>query len=180
MQKIYTQLSVSYRNRGLDRSELSDMTCSLSLHSHVPERSSPSRVGFAAQSRRALDRSGPFQRCSRQKGKGANAKGTFTGPCFCLPLVGAEGCSTQDHRSTLRSCQVCWRITEMAQRSIRRFLNLISEEALLRPYSKWGRERGGIHHGQESLTPLKAEYTSADQLVFLADIRLKPFLWACP
>jgi hypothetical protein len=34
----------------------------------------------------------------------------------------------------MRSCQVCWRITEMAQRSIRRFLNLISEEALLRPY----------------------------------------------
>ena len=26
------------------------------------------------------------------------------------------------------SCQVCWRITEMAQRSNRRFLNLISEE----------------------------------------------------
>jgi hypothetical protein len=34
----------------------------LSLLPHVPERSSPSRVRFAAQNPRALDRSGPFRR----------------------------------------------------------------------------------------------------------------------
>jgi hypothetical protein len=107
-----------------------DMTCSLSLHAHVPERSSPSRVRFAAQNRRALDCCGPFRRFSRQKGKGANAKRIFTALWSCLPLVGAEGWSIQNHRRTKRSCQVCWRITEMAQRSIRRFLNLMSEEAL--------------------------------------------------
>jgi len=38
------------------------LMCSLSLHAYVPERSSPSRVRFAAQNRRALDGSGPFRR----------------------------------------------------------------------------------------------------------------------
>ena len=33
----------------------------LFLLSHLPERSSPSRVRFAAQKQRALDRSGPFR-----------------------------------------------------------------------------------------------------------------------
>jgi hypothetical protein len=44
-----------------------NMTCSLSLHAHVPERSSPSRVRFAAQNRRALDRSGPFRRFTERR-----------------------------------------------------------------------------------------------------------------
>jgi hypothetical protein len=46
----------------------------LSLLPHVPERSSPSRVRFAAQNRRALDGSGPFRRLTNEKGKRANAK----------------------------------------------------------------------------------------------------------
>jgi hypothetical protein len=46
----------------------------LSLHRHLPERSSPSRVRSAAQNRRALDRSGPFRKLSLDQGKGANAK----------------------------------------------------------------------------------------------------------
>jgi hypothetical protein len=46
----------------------------LSLHRYVPERSSPSRDRFAAQNRRALDRSGPFRKLILDKGKGANAK----------------------------------------------------------------------------------------------------------
>ena len=46
----------------------------LSLHRYLPERSSPSRVRFAAQKRRALDGSGPFRRFILEKGKGANAK----------------------------------------------------------------------------------------------------------
>jgi hypothetical protein len=54
------------------------MPCSpaspLSLHRHLPERSSPSRVRFAAQKQRALDRSGPFRKLISDKGKGANAK----------------------------------------------------------------------------------------------------------
>jgi hypothetical protein len=46
----------------------------LSLHRHLPERSSPSRVRSAAPNPRALDRSGPFRKLSSEKGKGANAK----------------------------------------------------------------------------------------------------------
>jgi len=46
----------------------------LSLQIHLPERSSPSRVRFAAQNRRALDRSGPFWTTHLEKGKGATAK----------------------------------------------------------------------------------------------------------
>ena len=37
-----------------------DVPSPLSLQSHLPERSSPSRVRFATQNRRALDSSGPF------------------------------------------------------------------------------------------------------------------------
>jgi len=64
----------------------------LSLHRHLPERSSPSRVRSAAQNRRALDRSGPFRKLSLDKGKGANAKSKplpFTADCR-LPLVGPQ------------------------------------------------------------------------------------------
>jgi hypothetical protein len=62
----------------------------LSLLPHVPERSSPSRVRFAAQKRRALDGSGPFRRFPNEKGKRANAK-TFQSAAPCgLPLVGPE------------------------------------------------------------------------------------------
>jgi hypothetical protein len=46
----------------------------LSLHLHLSERSSPSRVRSAAQNRRALDRSGPFRTAHLEKGKGATAK----------------------------------------------------------------------------------------------------------
>jgi hypothetical protein len=47
------------------------MASPLSLHRHIPERSSPSRVRFAAQTQRALDRSGPFRKLISDKGKGA-------------------------------------------------------------------------------------------------------------
>src|SRR5665213_3405665 len=60
------------------------------------------------------------------------------------------------------SCQVCWRIIEMAQRSNRRFLNLISEE-VLQAVTLIRKRAGGIHHGQESPTPPKAEYIGADR-----------------
>ena len=63
------------------------------------------------------------------------------------------------------SCQVCWRITEMAQRSNRRFLNLISEEVLPDRRQLNRKRAGGIHHGQESWTPPKAEYIGADHTV---------------
>jgi len=56
----------------------------LSLHRHLPERSSPSRVRFAALNRRALDRSGPFQKLTLDKGKGATAKSkTFSFAAKC-------------------------------------------------------------------------------------------------
>ena len=61
----------------------------LSLLRHLPERSSPSRVRFAAQNRRALDRSGPFRKLILDKGKGANAKTVFAAR-YRLPLVGLE------------------------------------------------------------------------------------------
>src|SRR6202142_3827308 len=106
------------------------MNSSLFFHTHVPERSSPSRVRFAAQKRRALDRSGPFRRFHLEKGKGANANSTFTRSLLrTLPIV-VRGWSTKHHRRTTCSCQVCWRATEMAQRWIRRFLNLMSVEVL--------------------------------------------------
>ena len=64
----------------------------LSLQLHLPERSSPSRVRFAAQKARALDGSGPFRNAHLDKGKGANAK-TKTRLLAAdagLPLVGPE------------------------------------------------------------------------------------------
>src|ERR1017187_9670312 len=42
--------------------------------------------------------------------------------------------------------------------------NLISEKVLTRPSTLYGRGRADIHHGPESVTPLKAEYIGADQL----------------
>jgi hypothetical protein len=47
----------------------------LSLLPHLPERSSPSRVRFAAPKPRALDRSGPFRKRILIEGKGGNCKG---------------------------------------------------------------------------------------------------------
>jgi hypothetical protein len=52
----------------------------------------------------------------------------------------------------------------MAQRSNRRFLNLISVE-VFQAVTLIRKRAGGIHHGQESLTPPKAEYIGADQTV---------------
>src|ERR1700736_3584367 len=61
----------------------------LSLLLHLAERSSPSRVRFAAQTPRAIDRSGPFRRVLWEKRKAAKAN-----PPSCsfprLPLVGPE------------------------------------------------------------------------------------------
>jgi hypothetical protein len=61
----------------------------LSLRYHLPERSSPSRVRYAAQNQRALDRSGPFRKLSSKKGKGgtANAK-PFSACSRLLPPAG--------------------------------------------------------------------------------------------
>jgi hypothetical protein len=53
---------------------------------------------------------------------------------------------------------------EMAQRSNRRFLNLISVE-VFKAVTLMRKRAGGIHHGQESLTPPKAEYFGADLIV---------------
>ena len=62
----------------------------LSLPSHVPERSSPSRVRSAAHKPRALDGSGPFRRSANEKGKRANAKPSpFAARCG-LPMVGPD------------------------------------------------------------------------------------------
>lgn len=64
----------------------------LSLHRHLPERSSPSRVRFAAQNRRALDRSGPFRKLVLDKGKGANANSKPVPVRGCMqPLVSRPG-----------------------------------------------------------------------------------------
>jgi len=69
--------------------------------SHIPERSSPSRVrcgksfqprkrfSSAAQAR-ALDRSGPFRRSPSHKGKRANANPSQFAALCGLPLVGPE------------------------------------------------------------------------------------------
>jgi hypothetical protein len=46
----------------------------LSLLPYVPQRSSLSRVRFAAHQPRALDSSGPLPRLTHEKGKRANAK----------------------------------------------------------------------------------------------------------
>lgn len=60
----------------------------LSLPPHVPERSSPSRVRFAAQKPRALDRSGPFRRFTEIRESG-QLQSSFAASCG-LPLVGPE------------------------------------------------------------------------------------------
>src|ERR1700692_724357 len=58
------------------------------------------------------------------------------------------------------SCPGLLADTEMAQRSNRRFLNLISVE-VFQAVTLIRKRAGGIHHGQESLTPPKAEYIGA-------------------
>jgi hypothetical protein len=60
-------------------------TSPLSLHYHLSERSSPSRVRCAAQNPRALDRSGPFRTLTLEKGKGANAKPNPLSACSSVP-----------------------------------------------------------------------------------------------
>jgi hypothetical protein len=64
----------------------------LCLPLHVPERSSPSRVPFAAHQPRALDGSGPFRRFTNDKGKAATtkAKPFLVRGSGGLPLVGPE------------------------------------------------------------------------------------------
>src|SRR5215467_11583486 len=70
----------------------------LSLPFHVPERSSPSRVRFAAHKPRALDRSGPFTRISHEKEKreNANRKPSQSAALSGLPLVGYARISLAD------------------------------------------------------------------------------------
>jgi hypothetical protein len=60
----------------------------LSLLPHVPERSSPSRVRFAAHKPRALDGSGPFRRLTeiRESGQMQSPFAALSG----LKLVGPE------------------------------------------------------------------------------------------
>jgi hypothetical protein len=60
-------------------------TSPLSLHPHLSERSSPSRVRSAAQNQRALDRSGPFRTSTLEKGKGATAKAKPFSVCSRVP-----------------------------------------------------------------------------------------------
>ena len=62
----------------------------LSLLPHVPERSSPSRVRFAAHKPRALDRSGPFRKLINEKEKRANANPSHSAALCDLPLVGPK------------------------------------------------------------------------------------------
>jgi hypothetical protein len=62
----------------------------LSLLPYVPERSSPSRVRFAAHTPRALDGSGPFRRWINEKEKRANANPSPFAALCGLPLVGSE------------------------------------------------------------------------------------------
>jgi hypothetical protein len=62
----------------------------LSLPLHVPERSSPSSVRFAAHKSRALDCSGPFRRFTNDKGKRAIANPSHSAALCGLPLVGPE------------------------------------------------------------------------------------------
>src|SRR5450432_956650 len=91
----------------------------LSLEIDVPERSSPSRVRFAAQNPRALDSSGPFRKPHLYKGKGAAANAALQ----------IRTCNGLTHLKN--SCRVCWRTTKMAHRSLRRIHNLISVEVFL-------------------------------------------------
>jgi hypothetical protein len=57
----------------------------LSLHPHLSERSSPSRVRYAAQNQRTLDRSGPFRTLTLEKGKVATAKAKPLSVCSRVP-----------------------------------------------------------------------------------------------
>jgi hypothetical protein len=68
----------------------------LSLLPHVPERSSPSRVRFAAHKPRALDGSGPFRKLTNEKGKRANANPSHSAALSGLPLVGYARISLVD------------------------------------------------------------------------------------
>ena len=64
----------------------------LSLLCHFPERSSPSRVRYAAQNQRALDRSGPFRKLSLKRERGPLQRQTLS-PLVAgcrLPLVGPD------------------------------------------------------------------------------------------
>jgi|SRR5215472_9294021 len=60
----------------------------LSLPPQVPERSSPSRVRYAAHKPRALDGSGPFRRFTEIRESGQMQSSLAAGSC--LPLVGPE------------------------------------------------------------------------------------------
>jgi hypothetical protein len=60
----------------------------LSLPPYVPERSSPSRVRFAAHKPRALDRSGPFRRLTEIRESGQMQRSLAAGSY--LLLVGPE------------------------------------------------------------------------------------------
>src|SRR6202521_4946254 len=51
--------------------------------------------------------------------------------------------------------------------SLPRSRNLIPGKVFTRPSTLYGRGRADIHHGPESVTPLKAEYIGADQLPFI-------------
>jgi hypothetical protein len=59
----------------------------------VPERSSPSRVRFAAHKPRALDGSGPFRRLTNKKGKRANAN-LLSSRLFTASRWSDRSCST--------------------------------------------------------------------------------------
>ena len=62
----------------------------LSLLPHVPERSSRSRVRYAAHKPRALDRSGPFRRFTEIRESGQLQSPSHSAASCGLPLVGPE------------------------------------------------------------------------------------------
>ena len=70
--------------RGTPRGRPPETPAPFPWDTKLPERSSPSRVRCAAQTPRALDRSGPFRTPHFDKGKGAHANAERYG----LPLVG--------------------------------------------------------------------------------------------
>jgi hypothetical protein len=88
--------------------------------------------GFASPGNPPLTAPGRSEDRTKNKGKGAIAKAVYFG--VVLPPLGRPCTITETHqlasRSLRSSCPVCWRITEMAQRSIRRFLNPIVDEVL--------------------------------------------------
>ncbi len=76
------------------------------------------------------------------------------------------------------SCPGLLADTEMAQRLNRRFLNLISVE-VFQAVTLIRKRAGGIHHGQGSQIPTKAEYICADQNAissFRLQIRGGPYI----